>query len=64
MEKEINTINKFMVGVLGDNISIINLPALAKPISKSDALMLAAWLVCLADDNDEFQNILKACLNT
>lgn len=60
----INTLNKFVVGVAGDKIAILNLPAIANPMSKSDALILAAYLVILADDNDEFEKIKTACMNS
>lgn len=45
-----DTFNKYMVGVQGDNVVIMNPPR--GPISKADALMLAAWIVTLAA-NDE-----------
>ncbi len=51
-----DTHNKFMVGVQGERI-VIMLPPTG-PISKRDALMFAAWIVTLADDNADFTNFL------
>lgn len=42
-----DTANKFLVGSNGDKLVIQNTPR--GPISKDDALVLAAWLVALAD---------------
>jgi len=54
--------NKFLVGVGGDSIAI------TKPVppimSKADALNLAAWLVALADDKEEFRELLEECLSS
>jgi hypothetical protein len=54
MPKDRNLMNEFMVGVRGDEIHIMRSPSM---ISKEQALVLAAWLVALADDNDEFEEI-------
>lgn len=56
-----DTSNKYMVGVQGGNIVIMNPPR--GPISKADALMLAATIVSLADYSDgetEFRAALAA----
>lgn len=54
-----DTTNKHLVGVQGDNIIILRPPR--GPISKADALMIAAWIVTLADDDDtEFSKALEA----
>lgn len=50
--------NKFLVGVRGDKVVVINFPPIAEGLSKSDALLLAAWLVALADDDDKFPALL------
>ena len=51
--------NKHMVGVQNDNIVIVMPPR--GPISKSDALMMAAWIVTLAtNDDDDFAEYLIA----
>jgi hypothetical protein len=60
----INVTNKFLVGVRGDNALVI---AKLRPdylLTKANALNLAAWLVALADDNDEFPALLRAIQNT
>lgn len=46
---EVDTANKFMVAKQGRNILIMNPPR--GPISKHDAMVLAAWLVALGDDD-------------
>jgi hypothetical protein len=56
-----DTFNKHMVGVHGDNIVIMNPPRM--PMSKADALIFAAWIVTLADyseDEKDFRNALEA----
>jgi hypothetical protein len=56
-----DTFNKHMVGVQGDNILIMNPPR--GPMSKADALVFAAWIVTLADyseDEKDFRNALEA----
>jgi hypothetical protein len=57
------TMNKFLVGIQGDRISIMNPPRANIP--KSEALLLAAWLVVLAEDHDgDFECILEAVRNS
>lgn len=61
---EIDTVNKFLVSSVGDNVAIMNPPR--GRLSRSDALLLAAWLVALApDDGTEptFQQVLTAVLS-
>lgn len=54
-----DTFNKHMVGVQGDTIIIINPPR--APMSKADALVFAAWIVTLADDDEtKFKEALTA----
>lgn len=61
-DAEIETFNKFMVGVQGDQIVLMR-PA--SQFSKADALLLAAHLVSLADPCDEkFHDVLRAVQNT
>jgi hypothetical protein len=50
--------NSFLVAVQGDNIVMFNPPR--GPISKEQALNLAAWLVALADTEDKFDRVLAA----
>jgi len=59
--KEIDTANKFVVGNRADAI-VIGRPLAV--LSKGEALNLAAWLVAIADDRDEFPAILEAIKNT
>jgi hypothetical protein len=55
----IDTSNKFLVGVIGDDIMLLKAPV--GRISKTDALLLAAWLVAMADmTNTQFPRYLKA----
>jgi hypothetical protein len=57
----IDMMNKFMVGVQGERISIGN----PQPfMSRSDALNLAAWLVAVADLDNEFALVLDKVRNT
>ena len=60
---EINTLNKFFVGVQRDMVLIGRLPM--GPISADDALLLAAYLVSMAEMNTEtkFEDVLKAVQN-
>jgi hypothetical protein len=54
-----DTFNKHMVGVQGNNILIMNPPR--GPMSKEEALIFAAWIVTLADDDETgFQKALEA----
>lgn len=58
---EIETFNAQFVGVQGDKI-IVMMPK--QTMTKTEALTHAAWLVTLADDDDEFQSVLTAVHNT
>lgn len=55
-----DTANKFLVGVRGDKIAMLDPPR--GEMSKDDALLLAAWLVTLADDEKpyKFLNLIAA----
>lgn len=54
--------NKHFVGVRADGIVILMPPV--KPMSKREALVFAAWIVALADeDGDEFDKTLKQVRN-
>lgn len=46
----IDTINKHLVGMRGETITILYPPH--RPMSKAEALVLAAYLVVMADDGD------------
>ena len=58
-----STENKFFVGLKGEQIIIMRLP-INGVMSKSDALNLAANLVAIADDHDQFPGLLEAIKNT
>jgi hypothetical protein len=53
--------NEYMVGVHGERIVIMKPPA---RLSKAQALVLAAYLVALADDNQDFPAVLEGVQNT
>lgn len=54
-----DTFNKHMVGLQCGNIVILMPPR--EPMSKQDALMFAAWIVAMADDDETgFQKALAA----
>lgn len=57
---ELDASNKFMVGVQGDNVIIMRRFNI---LTKADALNLAAWLVTLANDNDEFGLMIEKVQN-
>lgn len=54
--------NRFLVSVICEMVVIFNPPR--APISKDEALNLAAWLVALADTDGKFNEILQAVTNT
>lgn len=58
---EIDTMNRQMVGIHGDDI-VINRPAVR--MTKPEALAHAAWLVALADERDEFGAYFDTISNT
>ncbi len=49
--------NRMFVGLQGDDVTILKLSA---RVTRRDALNLAAWLVAVADDDDEFDALLAA----
>lgn len=57
-----DTTNDFLVSMRGEAIIIMLAPRV--PITKEEALRLAAYLVAMADDKNEFPEILKAVQNT
>jgi hypothetical protein len=62
-DEPVNTINEFLVGVRASEI-IIGLPPL-RPLTRGEALRLAAWLVAVADPfGDEFDKVRRAVLST
>jgi hypothetical protein len=62
---EVNTFNRWMVGAIGDRLSMLRPPLAGELMEKDDALVLAAWLVALADpDGRKFREVLEAVQNT
>lgn len=59
-----DTSNRFFVGATGDHISILMPPPPQGVITRQEALNLAAWLVAIADIDDEFDDLLQAIRNT
>lgn len=57
-----DTMNKYMVGSSASGVYVM--APLPQWFKKADALNLAAWLVAIADDNDEFPELLEAIKNT
>jgi len=58
---EIDTANKFMVGVRGDHIVVLNPPR--EPITNADALNLAAYIVSCVGDDELWESTLAAVQN-
>jgi hypothetical protein len=54
------TTNIFLVGGQGDDITIQSYLHIQKVLTRAQALNLAAWIVAIADTNNEFEAILKA----
>ena len=61
---EIDTTNKFMVAVQADNVVVLR--PLPKVFTPDDAMLLAAYLVALAEHkaSHPFQAVLDAVCNT
>ena len=55
-----DTGNHFTVETQGNDLVSLRL---GLRLSKTEAMNLAAWLVALADDNDEFPALLEAVKN-
>ncbi|CAN1724402.1 conserved protein of unknown function [Hyphomicrobium sp. 1Nfss2.1] len=63
MSEEIDVMNKFGVSVGGGGIALLVPPR--TPMTKDEALVLAAWLVALADPlGERFEKVLDAVLST
>ena len=60
----IDTFNKFLVGAQSNGIVIGAPPMIGAALDRNDALILAAWLVALADRDGKFQKVLAAVQNT
>jgi len=59
---EIDTTNLQLVCLTGDDKIGVMMPR--QKMTKQEALVHAAWLVVLADENDNFQKVLAAVKNT
>ena len=57
-----DTANHFCVSLNAD--SILCLRPIPQRMTKGEALNLAAWLVAMADDHDDFPALLDAVQNT
>lgn len=65
--KKIDTTNRHLVGMAGDDIVIFNPPPPMARMSRADALMFAAWLAVLAEGADgdpSFAEVLDAVKST
>jgi len=63
MSEPFDTFNKFFVAAQADKIVLLNPPR--APLTKNDALNLAAWLVCLSMATpDEWQEAIEAVEST
>jgi hypothetical protein len=61
----VDTLNKYAVGVRGDVLVLLNPPGRGEWIPKDDALVLAAYLVAMADPGvDRFLEVYAAVLQT
>lgn len=58
----IDTFNQFAVGVRGDEIIIGRSPM--PPLTRAEALNIAAWIVALADVDDQFDELRREVENT
>jgi hypothetical protein len=59
----IDTFNKFGVGMQSGDIALLNPPP--RRVTRQDALLLAAYLVCMADPGgDQFPKVLEAVQST
>lgn len=64
MPDEIDTFNRFMVGMCAGNIVLLNPPPRGG-MTPGDALLLAAYLVSMADPTgDKFAPVLAAVQGT
>lgn len=67
MSNEIDTSNDYFVGTTYRNNERVLVFPLVTPsgaIPKDKALRLAAWIVAIMDDDDEFPAVLEAVQNT
>jgi hypothetical protein len=60
-DDDIDTLNRYMVGSRGERVVIVRLRA---EMSKAEALNLAASLVAIVGEAEEFKRVLQAVMNT
>lgn len=60
--EKIDTANKFMIGVRGDRVNILNPPTRLTELSADEAMLLAAYLVAVIEHKatHSFQDVLEA----
>lgn len=58
-----DTMNRFIVGLHNERITVMAAPR-TSDMSYQEALNLAAWLVALADWDDDFPALLEAVRST
>jgi hypothetical protein len=57
--------NRYLVGRAADRIALLDPPVRGQSMSRSEALLLAAWLVVLVDPVEgDFERALDAVLAT
>ena len=61
-DTEIDTFNKFLVAGGGDGL--VFLKPVPLRLSEADALLLAAYLVTMVGDDEQWGRVLKAVQNT
>ena len=63
-ERQIDTMNKFMVGLQGDQVVLLRPPG--PRLTPGEAMILAAYLVAIAEHKAPypFQMVLDAVVNT
>ena len=59
---EIDTLNKFLVGTNGNDL-VVFLRPLPQRLTHQDALLLAAYLVTMVGDDEQFKKTVQAVLN-
>lgn len=60
MDKPIETVNDFLVAGRGDGAFALLNVGLTARFTKEQAIRLAAWLVVMADRDNEFPAVLEA----
>ena len=62
---DVDISNQHLVGWRGDGLTIVIPPIPSVPIPADEALVFAAWIVCLADPlGDRFAAIMKRVQST